>query len=191
MKTVLFDIDTQIDFLFPAGALFVPGAQALVNRVGALNRWAAAHGILVVSTVDAHAENDPEFALWPPHCVAGTVGQQKPAETLLDKRVVIASQAMEFSLDGAQQVILEKQTVDVFANANIGALLDRLGAERYVVYGVVTEICVRNAVRGLLKTGRTVEIASDAIQHLNEREAAHFLAEFTALGGTIVGSPVG
>jgi nicotinamidase-related amidase len=27
MKTVFVDVDTQIDFLFPAGALYVPGAS--------------------------------------------------------------------------------------------------------------------------------------------------------------------
>ena len=39
--------------------------------------------------MDAHAENDPEFAIWPPHCVAGTHGQHKAEATLLEKRVVV------------------------------------------------------------------------------------------------------
>lgn len=189
MKTVFFDIDTQIDFLFPAGALFVPGSAPLVRKVADLNHWAAANGIPVVSTVDAHAENDPEFRQWPPHCVAGTTGQQKPAATLLEKRVLVPSPKAEFSLNGAQQIILEKQTTDAFTNANIAELLDRLDAGRYVVYGVVTEICVRNAVRGLLQTGRRIEILADAIQHLNEKEAARFLAEFVAGGGFLSRSP--
>ena len=30
MKTVFVDVDTQIDFLFPAGALYVPGAERLL-----------------------------------------------------------------------------------------------------------------------------------------------------------------
>ena len=42
--------------------------------VAALNRYAGAQGIPLISTVDAHTENDPEFQLWPPHCVAGTAG---------------------------------------------------------------------------------------------------------------------
>ena len=37
---------------------------------------------------------------------------------------------------------------------NLARLLDRLDAGRYVVYGVVTEICVLHAVRGLLRAGR-------------------------------------
>src|SRR5438874_11918549 len=89
MKTVFFDVDTQIDFLYPAGALYVPVAETIVDRIAALNRYAASHVIPVVSTADAHTENDPEFRDWPPHCVAGTAGQQKPAATLLGKRVVM------------------------------------------------------------------------------------------------------
>ena len=77
MKTVFFDIDTQSDFLYPAGALYVPKAERIVPAVARLNRFAAEHGIPVISTVDAHAENDAEFAQWPPHCVAGTLGQRK------------------------------------------------------------------------------------------------------------------
>ena len=63
MKTIFFDIDTQLDFLYPAGALYVPGAERIVPAIARLNRYAAAHGIPVVSTTDAHAENDPEFAI--------------------------------------------------------------------------------------------------------------------------------
>ena len=74
MKTVFFDIDTQIDFVYPAGALYVPGAERIVPVIAELNRRAA----LVISTMDAHSEDDPEFQIYPHHCVVGTAGQQKP-----------------------------------------------------------------------------------------------------------------
>src|SRR6202142_109489 len=83
MKTVFVDVDTQIDFLFPAGALYVPGAARLLPAIARLNHFAAAQGIPLISTTDAHREDDPEFRLWPPHCVAGTTGQLKPAETMV------------------------------------------------------------------------------------------------------------
>ena len=40
MKTAFFDVDTQIDFLYPAGALYVPGAERIVPAIAALNRYA-------------------------------------------------------------------------------------------------------------------------------------------------------
>jgi len=61
VKTVFFDVDTQIDFLYPSGALYAPGAEMIVDRVAKLNCYAAAHGITVISSMDAHSENDPEF----------------------------------------------------------------------------------------------------------------------------------
>ncbi len=186
MKTVFFDVDTQIDFLYPAGALYVPGAETIVDRVSALNKFAAANGIPVVSTMDAHAEDDPEFRQWPPHCVVGTTGQQKPSATLLDRRVTVPATPCAVEVGDAQQIVLEKESVDCFTNPNLPALLDRLGAERYVVYGVVTEICVKNAAMGLLKTGRRVELVTDAVRSLNQAECDKFLAEFTAAGGALI-----
>ena len=82
MKTVFFDIDTQIDFVYPAGALYVPGAEHILPVIGELNRRAP----LLISTMDAHSEDDPEFQIYPHHCVVGTTGQHKPAITLLDQR---------------------------------------------------------------------------------------------------------
>jgi nicotinamidase/pyrazinamidase len=184
--TVFFDVDTQLDFLYPAGALYVPGAEAIVATVAALNHYAAGHGIPVVATMDAHTENDPEFRAWPPHCVAGTAGQQKPASTLLDPRTRIPSTLQDFDLGDARQILLEKQSVDCFTNPNLPALLDRLGAERCLVYGVVTEICVRNAALGLLKSGRQVQLATDAVRSLDDAKCAEFFQEFTAAGGKLI-----
>jgi nicotinamidase/pyrazinamidase len=183
--TVFFDIDTQVDFLYPAGALYVPGAERLVEDIATLNRFAAAQGIPVISTMDAHAEDDPEFEAWPPHCVAGTVGQQKPAATLLERRVVAPNIAGTVEMDGAQQILLEKQTFDCFTNVNLAQLLERFGAERYVVYGVVTEICVKMATDGLLKTGKRVELVTDAVRSLNDAAAEQMTAAFQAKGGVL------
>src|SRR5436305_5171292 len=135
MKTVFFDIVTHIDFMFPAGALYVPGAERLIPAIARLNRYAATHGMIVVSSMCAHTEEDPEFHDWPPHCVIGTVGQRKPPETLLENRT--------------QQILFEKQQLNLFSSPNFPRLLEELNADQYVVYGVVTEYCVRFAALGL------------------------------------------
>jgi nicotinamidase/pyrazinamidase len=185
MSTVFFDVDTQLDFLYPAGALYVPGAESIVAEVAALNQYAAAHGIPVISTMDAHTENDPEFQAWPPHCVAGTAGQQKPAATLLEKRTTIPNTLQDFEIRDAQQILLEKQSVDCFTNPNLPALLDRLEAGRCVVYGVVTEICVKNAAMGLLRSGREVTVVTDAVRSLDNAKCAQFFQDFAAASGKL------
>src|SRR5271154_6016897 len=124
MKTVLFDVDTQIDFMVPAGALYVPGAESIIGRVAELNH----SGPLVISTMDAHSEDDPEFKLWPHHCVEGTTGQRKPAATLLEKRIVVPNASCALSIEGARQILLQKQTFDCFTNVNLAELLRHLDA---------------------------------------------------------------
>ncbi len=184
MKTLFFDVDTQIDFLFPAGALYVPGAERLLPALAGLNHYAAAHGIPVLSSVDAHAEDDPEFKDWPPHCIAGTQSQQKPAELLLEKRVVIPTARGDL-IEGAAQIIFEKQEIEFFAHPALAPLLAHLGAGRYVVYGVVTDYCVRCAALGLLRTGKPVELVADAIRGLNQDAARRTIEEFAAGGGRL------
>jgi nicotinamidase/pyrazinamidase len=169
VKTAFIDVDTQIDFVFPAGALYVPGAELVLPQVARLNQFAASSGIALVSTVDAHSENDPEFRVWPPHCVVGTAGQRKPQATAV-----------------AGQILFDKTTNDAFASPKFVPLLDQLGAERYVVYGVVTEICVKCAAFGLLRRGAArVELVTDAVRSLDASKAEAMLAEFIAQGGVL------
>jgi nicotinamidase/pyrazinamidase len=167
MKTVFFDIDTQIDFVYPSGALYVPGAEHILPVIGELNRRAP----LLISTMDAHGEDDPEFQVYPHHCVVATTGQHKPAITLRDG-----------------QVIIEKQKLDCFSSPLLRPLLANLNADRYVVYGVVTEICVFYAAHGLLKTGKRVEVVTDAVKALDEQAASKMFQEFTAAGGVLTDS---
>jgi len=176
MKTIFFDIDTQIDFMYPSGALYVPGAELILPKITELNRRAP----LVISTACTHAEDDPEFQVYPHHCVAGTVGQQKPAATLREKRSVLPAR-----VDGAEQLILEKTELDCFSNPLLRPLLAGLRAERYLVYGVVAEICVHRAVFGLLDVGGRVEIVTDAVQALDQAAAQRTFSEFVARGGVL------
>lgn len=188
MKTIFFDVDTQIDFLYPAGALYAPGAETIVPVVARLNRRAGEAHIPLISTTDAHSEDDPEFRQWPPHCVVGTTGQQKPAGTLLEKRVAIPSAPAEFDLGEAQQIVIEKQKLDCFTNANLPGVLRRLGAGRCVVYGVVTEVCVNYAAIGLLNLGLQVSVVTDAIRPLKEQDGRCALDDIVARGGTLTTS---
>jgi nicotinamidase/pyrazinamidase len=185
MSTVFLDIDSQLDFLYPAGALYVPRAERIVPAIARLNRYAAEHGIPVVSTTDAHTENDIEFRQWPHHCVAGTLGQRKAEATLLPRRVVIPNRDCELRLEDAQQIVVEKQTVDVFAAPNLERVIEKLDGDRFVVYGVVTEICVLFAVRGLLKLGKPVTVVTDAIETLSAEDSQKALAEMKAIGATL------
>jgi len=185
MTTVFIDVDTQLDFVSPAGALYAPGAEKIVGTVSRLNRHAASRGIALVSTADAHTEDDPEFAAWPPHCIAGCLGQRKPQAALPGNAVILPNRAGLPETAGAVQIIVEKQTVDVFQTRTILPLLGRLRADRFVVYGVVTEVCVQHAARGLLRLGKPVSIVADAVRALSENAGAKVLSDLQAAGATL------
>jgi len=186
MNRVFFDIDTQIDFLFPAGSLYVPGSERLIPTLHRLNHYAGAHGIPLISSTCAHQENDPEFKQWPAHCVTGTVGQLKPQELLLEHRASIGVAPGEYPIAGARQILFEKNQLDITTSPNFRPLLHQLAADRYVVYGVVTEYCVRFAAMALLETGKPVSLVTDAIETLNAAASTKTLREFTERGGRLV-----
>jgi len=189
VKTVFFDVDTQLDFVFPAGALAVPGAELIFPALTKLTRFAVTFGIQIISTVDAHSEDDPEFRIWKPHCVAGTFGQTKTVGTLLPQPIVIPNQVMGrdslLTTVSAPQIIFEKQSIDCFSNPSLSTLLQLLAADRYVVYGVATEHCVQHAVFGLLATGAPVALVEDAICGIDTNEIQKTLTKFREGGGTL------
>jgi nicotinamidase/pyrazinamidase len=168
MKKLYFDVDTQLDFVSPAGALYVPGAEKILDRIGALNREAIAGGHPLIATMDAHTENDPEFQTWPHHCVKGTLGQRKAEATIVA---------------GAQ--ILEKVNVNCFTNPALEAMLAATATKEAIVYGVVTEICVFHAAMGLLQRGWSVSVPENAVMHLDAAKRDAFFTELRSRGGRI------
>jgi nicotinamidase/pyrazinamidase len=183
--TVLFDVDTQNDFLLPVGALYVPGAEKLIPTFERIYNFARAKQIPVIASVDAHSDRDPEFASWPPHCIAGTLGQAKIPGTLLAGAVTIPNRTRT-AIPDAPQLIVEKQTIDVFETATMAAAVAARPAKRYVVFGVVTEICVWTTVQGLRKGGHTVEVITDAIASLDAGKGRAALDAMHAAGARFI-----
>jgi nicotinamidase/pyrazinamidase len=185
---IFWDVDTQGDFMLPEGKLYVPGAETIIPTLAKLTNWAAQHHVLVVASTDAHQPDDEEFRQYPPHCLAGTPGQKKIRETSLTPQFTIPNRYGAEPPDTAryQQIVIEKQKFDVFTNPNTDAFLAQLGKPEIVLYGVVTEICVSAAARGLLNRGYRVTVVDDAIRHLDQEKALAFLEEVRGRGSPIV-----
>ncbi|MFQ5776660.1 MAG: cysteine hydrolase family protein [Terriglobia bacterium] len=183
---IFWDVDTQVDFISPKGKLCVPGGETIVPNLARLTAWAQQRNLLVVASMDAHREDDAEFEHYPPHCLVGTPGQAKIPETCLPRQAIIPNRPAELpaALENYDQLILEKQQLDVFTNPNTEQLLSCLGRKADIVlYGVVTEICVACAARGLLERGYRVRLVRDAVHHLDAAKARAVCKEIEALGG--------
>jgi len=187
---IFWEVDVQRDFMLPGGKLYVPGAEKLLPNIGKLTDVARRGEVLLVSSGDFHPSNDPEFRQFPPHCLKGTPGADLLPEALADSVLRIEnlpSAKVPDDLSAYQQIIIEKQTLDVFQTLHADELVNRLGTQpEFVVFGVVTEYCVACAVKGLLQRKRRVAVVRDAIETLAPEAGAKTLAEFQSLGARLV-----
>jgi len=189
-NVIFWEVDTQADFMLPGGKLYVPGAERLLPNIRRLTD-AARHGrVLLVSHGCFHTKDDPEFKTFPPHCIRGTAGSAYVPEALTGKVVTVRNEptaALPRDLAQYQQILLEKQTLDIFESRHAEELLKRLGKNaEFVVFGVVTEYCVRLAAKGLLERGRRVSVVKDALETLKAEDGARTVAELQALGAKFI-----
>ena len=193
-QIIFWDVDTQTDFMLPGGRLYVPGAEKLIPNLKLLTDQARKDRVFLVSDACVHAPHDPEFQRFPQHCVRGTQGAEIIPETVADRFLILPNRreaTVPNDLSPYQQVILEKQTLDVFDNPHTETVIERLkqftdADAEFVVFGVVTEYCVRCAAKGLLERGRRVALAQDAIRTLKTEDGDSALAEMQAMGARMI-----
>ena len=186
---VFWEVDVQRDFVLPGGNLYVPGAEKLLPNIKRLTDAARQGKVFLVSSGDFHLTNDPEFRIFPPHCVKGTSGADLVPEATTEQVARVPNDTeskIPDDLSKYQQILLEKQTLSVFETQHADELVQRLGDRpEYVVFGVVTEYCVSFAVKGLLERGRRVAVVQDAIETLKTEEGQKSVAEFQRLGARL------
>ena len=189
-KVVLWEVDAQTDFMLPGGKLYVPGAEKKIPNMRRLVDAVRAGKVFLISSTDQHAPNDPEFQRFPPHCVRGTSGAEIVAELKAAEPVQVENTGaaqIPGDICRTQQVVIEKQTLDVFDNPATEKLLGQFPANcEFVVFGVVTEFCVRLAVQGLLDRGREVALVTDAIETLDASEGEKTLHELAGRGAQMI-----
>jgi nicotinamidase/pyrazinamidase len=187
---ILWCVDAQEDFMRPGGKLYVPGAEKLLPNIRRLVDAARDGRVFLVSHGCFHTVDDPEFKTFPPHCIKGTPGAEFVPEAMTAKYVRVANEpgsSLPEDFLQKQQIILEKQTLDIFESRHADALLQRLDRNaEFVVFGVVTEYCVRLAAKGLLERGRKVCVVRDAIETLSREADERTILELKALGANLV-----
>jgi len=186
---IFWEVDVQRDFMLPGGRLYVLGAEKLLPNIRRLTDAARQERVFLVSHGCFHTANDPEFKIFPPHCVKGTIGSELVPEGLTEKVARVPNEAsakLPEDLSKYQQVLLEKQTLNVFESRHAHELVQRLGDQaEFVVFGVVTEYCVSFAVKGLLERGRRVAVVQDAIETLKREDGEKTVAEWKQLGARL------
>jgi nicotinamidase/pyrazinamidase len=189
-RIVFWEVDTQQDFMLPGGKLYVPGAEKIIPNIARLVNVAREGRVLLVSSACRHLADDPEFKTFPPHCVRGTPGERIIPQGLAEKVHSVPNDGtakLPDSIFDNQQLVIEKQTLDVFGNPHTETIVNRLGKDtEYIVFGVVVEHCVYLAAKGLLNRGHKVSIVQDAVETLKGADGRRSLDELKSLGTQFV-----
>ena len=189
MTRLLWDVDTQVDFVHADGKLAVPDATEAVPAMERLVAAAREAGIPHVASADDHELTDAEISespdfetTYPPHCLRATRGAAKIAETSQQDPVPLALTVVPERWLRGREFLLLKKSFDVFTNPNADRLLDRLDPEEIVLFGVATDVCNDAAIRGLLARGRRVTFVEEASRGLDEARTASCTAAWRESG---------
>jgi len=183
VRRVLWDVDTQVDFMLPEGKLYVRGAEETAAAMRRLVETARAAGIPHVASADDHELTDteiseePDFSTtYPPHCLRGTRGARKIPETEQQDPVPLALQPLPEQWLRGREFLLLKKSFDVFANPSTDRLLELLDPEEIVLFGVATDVCDDAAIRAFLARRRRVVFVEDAARGLDDDRVARCTA---------------
>ena len=197
-RVIFWDVDTQYDFIMPDGDLYVTGAEAILPNLQRLTRHAQQRGIPIFGSVDNHRLDDPEISArpdfqntFPPHCIAGTSGQQKVPETRPRNPLWIDPDAPADLIAQVQnhrgEILFRKQRFDVFTNPHVDPVLNAIAPDRIVLYGVALDVCNAHAINGFLKRDTApIQLVRDATQAIIPERGDLMVAEWQQRGVEVV-----
>jgi nicotinamidase/pyrazinamidase len=192
--TIVWDVDTQVDFVEPGGKLYFPGAEEAKPAMARLVEAARAAGVVHVASCDQHELSDPEISeepdfesTWPPHCLLGTPGAEKIAETKqLDPLplplVPLPQGILRRLLENPREILVPKKHYDPFMNPNTETMLDALDPDEILLFGVATDVCDDATVRALLRRGRRIAFVEDAARGVDEVRSAACVVSWVEQG---------
>jgi nicotinamidase/pyrazinamidase len=189
VNRILWDVDTQVDFVSAEGKLAVPGAESALPAMAQLVAAARAAGVPHVASADDHELTDLEISsepdyssTYPPHCLRGTRGAAKVDQTAQADPVPLALAEVPDRWLRGREFLLLKKSFDVFTNPNADRLLGLLAPDEVVVFGVATDVCDDAAIRGLLARGLSVVFVEAASRGLDETRTAACLTAWREAG---------
>jgi len=152
-RWALVVIDMLRDFVDEGGSLYCgPAASALVGPVAAEIAEARQKGVPVIYVCDRHRPDDPEFAMFPPHCVEGTPGAE-----------VVAALTPR-----PGERVIPKRRFSGFFGTDLDLTLRELGVSRLRLVGVCTNICVLYTAADARMRGYEVEVPSDKVASFDD-----------------------
>jgi nicotinamidase/pyrazinamidase len=149
---VLIVTDVQEGFT-RRGNLASPECTDALPRIRKIVDEVIAAGTPVIFTKDSHREGDPEFEMFPPHCIVGT-----PEHDLVEEFRDLEREAVE---------VIEKTRYSAFFRTDLENVLVRLGTNEVHLVGFCTDICVLHTTADLRNRDYRVVVYADAVETFN------------------------
>jgi ureidoacrylate peracid hydrolase len=174
-NTAILVVDMLHDFCDPTGAMCLPGAEKLYPIQNNLIKIARTSGMMIGWIVDAHRQGlrrDRELLKRAPHCFEGTNGVDVMKQ--LDKK--------------DDDLIFIKRRYSAFFGTDLDLTLRDNLIDTLIVFGVVTNICVRSTVHDAFFNGYQVVVPKDACAATGPREQESSLYDIATHFGVVTES---
>ncbi len=152
MTTAVLVIDMLRGFLEEQFPLYCgQSARNTIPNVRRLLEDETAFGSTIIFSCDNHAQDDPEFEIFPPHCIIDT------------QETEVIPELAEF-----EGKIVPTSHYSGFYDSDLEAILSELAPEKIIVCGVCTDICVMHTVADARNRGYSVEVPVDCVASFDE-----------------------
>jgi ureidoacrylate peracid hydrolase len=165
-------VDMINEFCKPGGKMVLPGYERLVPPQLAVIEAARKAGAPVIWVGDSHRRNlrrDREWLKCTPHGVEGTW----------------ATEIIEDLGARSDEIHVIKHRYSSFFQTDLDVTLKDMLIEQLIVFGVVTNICVRSTVHDAFFNGYEVVVPRDCCAATGEREQASSLYDIATHFGIV------
>ena len=149
MTNAVLVVDMVKGFLEPGHNLYCgQGCREIIPNVSSLLEREKEAGSRIIFICDNHDRQDLEFQMFPEHCVRGTEEAEVVSE--LDQFVT-------------RDNVIRKNRYSGFFNTDLERELKALGAQKLIVCGVCTDICVLHTAADARNRDYPVEVPTDCV----------------------------
>ncbi|HZA61056.1 MAG TPA: isochorismatase family cysteine hydrolase [Actinomycetota bacterium] len=145
----LIVIDTQEGFTRLGNLASETCTAAIPGIVKAVERERA-NGTPILFTKDSHREGDPEFEMFPPHCIVGTEEHE------------LVEELRPFEAEAA--AVIPKTRYSAFHGTDLDGVLRGLAPDEVHMVGLCTDICVLHTTSGLRDRDYRVVVHRDGVE---------------------------
>lgn len=171
-RTAVVVVDMINEFCKPGGKMVLPGYETLVPQQLAVIDAARKSGAPIIWVHDSHRRGlrrDREWLKRTPHCESGGWGTQIIED--------LGARDDEFHISKARY--------SAFFQTDLDLILRDMQIEQVVVFGVVTNICVRSTVHDAFFNGYEVVVPQDCCAATGPREQESSLYDIATHFGIV------